>query len=84
VSDHKVRGRTALIPPSLKLKSGIRPGEAFDVDGRCGRRSRVVLAPVAGVKSAEASRPDRALANLNLPATVTRGIRHREEREENR
>jgi hypothetical protein len=28
----------------------------------CGRRSRVVLAPVAGVKSAEVSRPDRALA----------------------
>jgi hypothetical protein len=35
-----------------------------------GRRSRVVLAPVAGAKFAEARRPDRALTNLNPLMTV--------------
>ena len=54
--------RTAHVPPSLKLRrtGSKEPGEAFGVDGRCGRRSRVVLASVADVKLAEASRPDRA------------------------
>ena len=45
------------------------------------RQSRVVLAPVAGVKSAEASRPDRVRQNLNPLTTVTRRIRRRGERE---
>ena len=41
----------------------------------CGRQSRVVLAPVAGVKFAEVERPDRAWQNLNPLMTVTRRIR---------
>jgi hypothetical protein len=40
-----------------------------------GRRSRVVLAPVAGVKLAEASRPDRARTKPYPPTTVAKGIR---------
>ena len=43
----------------------------------CGRQSRVVLAPVAGVKFAEARRPDRVQTNLNPRMTVTRRIRRR-------
>src|SRR6266436_6447995 len=42
-----------------------------------GRQSRVVLAPVAGVKFAEERRPDRASTNLNPRMTVTRRIRRR-------
>src|SRR5229473_5911182 len=41
----------------------------------CVRQSRVVLAPVAGVKFAEARRLDRAWTNLNPLMTVTRRIR---------
>jgi len=46
-----------------------------------GRQSRVVLAPVAGVKFAEARRPDRVRQNLNPRTTVTRRIRRRGEHE---
>ena len=73
VSDQAARRRTALFSPSLKLwRTG--PSKPLVQTGR-GRQSRVVLAPVAGVKSAEASRPDRAWQNLNPPTTVTRRIR---------
>ena len=41
----------------LNLVSDLRRA---DERSCCGRQSRVVLAPVAGVKLAEASRPDRA------------------------
>ena len=50
-------------------------------DDSCGRQSRVVLAPVAGVKLAEARRPDRDPTTLNPPMTVTRRIRRRGEHE---
>jgi len=73
VSDQAARRRTALFSPSPKLwRTG--PSKPLVQTGR-GRQSRVVLAPVAGVKSAEASRPDRAWQNLNPPTTVTRRIR---------
>src|SRR5439155_11551028 len=49
VSRRMARGRTALSPSKPLAEMGAR-----------GRQSRVVLAPVAGVKSVEASRPDRA------------------------
>jgi hypothetical protein len=47
----------------------------------CVRPSRVVLAPVAGVKLAEASQARPGLMSLNPLATVTRRIRRRGERE---
>jgi hypothetical protein len=50
-------------------------------DAGCGRQSRVVLTPVAGVKLAEARRPDRVRQNLNPLTTVTRRIRRRGEHE---
>jgi hypothetical protein len=50
----------------------------------CGRQSRVVLTPVAGVKFAEARRPDRDPTTLNPLMTVTRRIRRRGEHEINR
>jgi hypothetical protein len=52
VSDHPARGRTATVPPSLKLRrtGSKEPGGAFGVDGRCVRRNRVVPTPVAGAK----------------------------------
>jgi hypothetical protein len=40
----------------------------------------VVLAPVAGAKSAEVHEPDRVSMYLNPPMTVTRRIRRRGER----
>jgi hypothetical protein len=45
-----------------------------------GRQNRVVLAPVAGVKSAEVREARPGWQNLNPPATVTRRIRRRGER----
>jgi hypothetical protein len=48
-------------------------------DDCCGRQSRVVLTPVAGVKFAEARRPDRDPTTLNPLMTVTRRIRRRGE-----
>ena len=44
------------------------------------RQNRVVLAPVAGVKLAEAASTQPSLRSLNPPATVTRRIRRRGER----
>jgi len=43
------------------------------------RQNRVVLAPVAGVKLAEAKSTQPSLINLNPAATVTRRIRRRGE-----
>ena len=46
----------------------------------CVRQKRVVLAPVAGVKSAEVfARPDRVRKTVNSPMTEARGIRLRGE-----
>ena len=46
----------------------------------CGRQKRVVLAPVAGVKSAKVFRqPNRARKTIHSPATVARRIRRRGE-----
>jgi hypothetical protein len=62
VSDQPACRRTALIPPSLKLRrTGTKPVEAFGVDG-CVRQNRVVPTPVAGVKLSVATsiRPDRS------------------------
>jgi hypothetical protein len=73
-------GRTALIPPSLKLRrTGTKPVEAFGVDG-CVRQNRVVPTPVAGAKLsvAHSIRPDRNA--IKPAATVTRRIRRRGER----
>src|SRR5713226_4598824 len=57
----------------MNLVSGKR--RADDRRLICVRQSRVVLAPVAGVKFAEARRLDRAWTNLNPLMTVTRRIR---------
>jgi len=51
-----------------ELLNGVRTTDAFR-----GRQSRVVLAPVAGVKFAEASRPNRA------DKTLIRGRRWQDE-----
>jgi hypothetical protein len=48
-----------------------RSASARDDRRFSGRQSRVVLTPVAGVKFAEASRPDRVRQNLNPRTTVT-------------
>jgi hypothetical protein len=48
--------------------------------GCCVRQKRVVLAPVAGVKLAEAKSVQPRLISLNPPTTATRRIRRRGER----
>jgi hypothetical protein len=59
VSDRR-RADDGADPPSLKLRrSGTKLVEVFGAGGRV-RQNRVVLAPVAGVKSAEARQPNRA------------------------
>ncbi len=80
VSDrHHVR-RATPNPPSLKLRrTGTKPVETFCV-GVCVRQNRVVLAPVAGAKFAEARQPNRRRRAVNPPMTVTRRIRRRGER----
>jgi hypothetical protein len=55
-------------------------GQSRIGEGRCVRQNRVVLAPVAGVKSAEVHEPNRVSMRLNPPMTVTRRIRRRGER----
>jgi hypothetical protein len=55
-------------------------GQSTIGEGRCVRQNRVVLAPVAGVKSAEVHEPNRVSMHLNPPMTVTRRIRRRGER----
>src|SRR5216683_2093209 len=82
VSDRRARKTNGADPPSLKLRrdwyQARRP--AFSKGGRV-RQKRVVLAPVAGVKSAKVFRkPDRARKTINSPATVARRIRRRGER----
>jgi hypothetical protein len=64
VSEQWRARRTALFPPSPGFRrKGTRPGEAsWQRRGRV-RQNRVVLTPVAGAKSAEASRPNRAWAS---------------------
>jgi hypothetical protein len=50
-------------------------------EGSCVRQNRVVLAPVAGVKSAEVSQsPTGSCKTVNSPMTEARGIRLRGER----
>jgi len=54
-----------------------RIASAQDERRWCGRRSRVVPAPVAGVKFARHVRPDRTGRAFNPRTTVAKGIRHR-------
>jgi len=50
-------------------------------EGSCVRQKRVVLAPVAGVKSAEVfAKPNRVRKTVNSPMTEAKGIRLRGER----
>jgi hypothetical protein len=50
-------------------------------EGSCVRQKRVVLAPVAGVKSAEVfAKPNRVRKTVNSPAMEARGIRLQGER----
>ncbi len=66
---------------SAKTSAGHRwPVERFG-EGSCVRQKRVVLAPVAGVKSAEVfAKPNRVRKTVNSPMTEAKGIRLREER----
>jgi hypothetical protein len=57
-----------------------RSGSRKTSGAASGRQNRVVLAPVAGVKSAEVREARPGWQNLNPPATVTRRIRRRGER----
>jgi hypothetical protein len=57
-----------------------RSGSRKTSGAASGRQNRVVLAPVAGVKSAEVRKARPGWQNLNPPATVTRRIRRRGER----
>jgi hypothetical protein len=50
----RIQGMAGRVDTARELTNGTQTDGAFRV-----RQSRVVLAPVAGVKSAEASRPDR-------------------------
>jgi hypothetical protein len=58
-----------------------RSGSRKTSGAASGRQNRVVLAPVAGVKSAEVRKARPGWQNLNPPATVTRRIRRRGERD---
>src|SRR6266403_1361705 len=64
-----------------RRRSALSPSKPLAETEGCGRRRRVVLAPVAGVKFAEASRPTGHRQNLNPRTTVTRRIRRRGEHE---
>jgi EcoEI R protein C-terminal len=65
------RGRTAF--QRLRQSFGWRHMAGCRLGGgRCVRRSRVVLASVADVKSAEARQPNRVLTNLNPQTRVTK------------
>ncbi len=77
---HAARRRTALIPPSLKLRrTGTKSVEALGVGG-CVRQNRVVPAPVAGVKLSVAKSIQPVRPAIKPAATVTRRIRRRGER----
>ena len=58
-SVRRCQGMAGRVDKARELTNGTQTNDAFR-----GLRSRVVLAPVAGVKFAEARRPDRASANL--------------------
>ena len=63
VSDRTARRTNGADPPSLKLRrTWHKPVEASWRRRCCGRQNRVVLAPVAGVKSAEVLRAQPGLA----------------------
>src|ERR1700704_3221600 len=55
-SVRRCQGMAGRVDKARELTNGTQTNDAC-----CGLRSRVVLAPVAGVKFAEARRPDRAL-----------------------
>jgi hypothetical protein len=60
----------------------VSDGSARDERRICVPQSRVVLAPVAGVKSAEVlASPTGRAETVNSPTTVTRRIRRRESTE---
>src|SRR6266576_740870 len=58
-SVRRCQGMAGRVDKARELTNGTRTNDAFR-----GRQSRVVLAPVAGVKFAEVRRPDRASTNL--------------------
>jgi hypothetical protein len=58
-SVRRCQGMAGRVDKARELTNGTQTNDAFR-----GRQSRVVLAPVAGVKFAEARRPDRACTNL--------------------
>jgi hypothetical protein len=65
VSIHPARGRTALLPLSLKLRWTCTCYRSLLAKAGRVRQSRVVLAPVAGVKPAEVHDPNRVSSYLN-------------------
>ena len=72
--------RTALNASARTSAGRTWPVEWFG-EGSCVRQKRVVLAPVAGVKSAEVfAKPNRVRKTVNSPTTEARGIRLRGER----
>ena len=81
VSDFTTRRRTALFPGFAKTSVGVHyPPEHLAELARV-RQKRVVLAPVAGVKSAEVFvSPTGSGKTANSPMMVTRRIRRQEER----
>jgi hypothetical protein len=58
-SVRRCQGMAGRVDTARELTNGTQTNDAFR-----GLRSRVVLAPVAGVKFAEARRPDRVRTNL--------------------
>jgi len=81
VSERRARGRTALNPAFAHASTGVHcPAKPLAKTVR-GRQNRVVLAPVAGVKSAEILVGPTGFSKIaNSPMTVARRIRRRGER----
>ncbi len=76
---------TACRRTALKASARTSAGRKWPVEwfgeGSCVRQNRVVLAPVAGVKSAEVfAKPNRVRKTVNSPMTEARRIRLRGER----
>ncbi len=66
---------------SAKTSAGRKWRVGWVGEGSCVRQNRVVLAPVAGVKSAEVfAKPNRVRKTVNSPMTEAKGIRLRGER----
>jgi hypothetical protein len=80
VSISPARGRTMLLPSSPVLRRSCTCRRSLLVKMGRGRQNRVVLAPVAGAKSAEVLQAQPGSCNIaNSPMTVARRIRRRGE-----